>query len=82
MGKCVTCGNDYDETFEVTTASGERHVFDSIECAVPVIAPVCVNCGTRVLGHGVQNEQHMFCCAHCAQAVGVTGVHDRVTSGS
>jgi hypothetical protein len=44
--------------------------------------PVCVNCGTRILGHGVQNEQHMFCCAHCAQAVGVTGVRDRVASGS
>lgn len=82
MGTCVTCGNEYDGSFEVTTASGERHVFDSIECAAATIAPECVNCGTRILGHGVQNEQHIFCCAHCAGAYGVTGARDRVTSGS
>ena len=82
MGKCATCGNDYDKCFEVTTASGERLVFDSIECAAGRIAPTCVNCGTRILGHGVENEEHMFCCAHCAGSVGVTGVGDRVTSGS
>ncbi|MGH3352419.1 MAG: hypothetical protein ACRDPS_17250 [Nocardioides sp.] len=82
MGKCVTCGNDYDRSFEVRTASGESLVFDSIECAASRIAPKCVNCGTRILGHGVENEEHMFCCAHCAHAVGVTGVSDRVTSGS
>lgn len=82
MVTCATCGNDYDRCFEVTTASGEHLAFDSIECAATRIAPICINCGTRILGHGVENEEHMFCSAHCAHLVGVTGVSDRVSSGS
>ena len=82
MSKCSTCGNDYDQAFSVTTASGEEYVFDSIECAAAKVAPRCVNCGTTVLGHGVQDESHVFCCAHCARMAGTSGTSDRGASGS
>jgi hypothetical protein len=28
MGRCETCGNEYEKTFEITVA-GQSHVFDS-----------------------------------------------------
>jgi len=30
-----------------------------------------------VIGHGVEAEGSIFCCAHCASATGVEGVADR-----
>jgi hypothetical protein len=69
---CEVCGNDYWMSFEVRTASGERHVFDSIECAAHRLAPICENCQCRVLGHGVEADGHMFCCAHCAHQSDLT----------
>jgi hypothetical protein len=78
MGTCEVCGNDYDKTFEIV-AAGERHVFDSFECATHRMAPVCEHCGCRILGHGMEIEGRFFCCAHCAKEVekGVP-VRDRV----
>ncbi len=32
MAICEVCGNDYDKSFEVVS-SGQKHVFDSFECA-------------------------------------------------
>lgn len=70
MATCEVCGNDYDMSFEVV-AAGERHVFDSFECAIHRMAPVCEHCGCQVIGHGHQVEGRFFCCAHCArQAAG------------
>ncbi len=53
MAQCEVCGNDYYLSFEVVTA-GERHVFDSFECAIYKLAPVCDHCGCRIIGHGVE----------------------------
>ena len=66
MPVCEQCGNDYDKAFEVV-AAGETHVFDSFECAIHVMAPVCEHCGCRVIGHGVESEGRFFCCASCAR---------------
>lgn len=82
MAVCDTCGNDFDQSFEVLTASGSRYVFDSVECAAAQIAPTCIACGVRILGHGVRNEEHTYCCAGCAREAGVVGLVDSVTSGS
>lgn len=82
MAVCEICGNDYDHAFEVRTAAGATHVFDCIECAAHALAPRCVNCGVRVLGHGVSNEHHTYCCASCARHAGVVGLVDTVESGS
>src|SRR5215218_1518439 len=50
MARCETCGNDYDKAFQVTK-QGKVHVFDSFECAIHALAPVCPACGIRILGH-------------------------------
>ena len=76
MAKCEVCGNDYDKTFEVHMA-GERHVFDSFECAIHALAPHCGHCGCRIVGHGLESGGSMYCCANCAQQEGVSGMKDR-----
>jgi hypothetical protein len=76
MAKCEVCGNHYDGSFEVTMA-GKRHVFDSFECAINALAPTCGHCGCRIIGHGVQKDDTVFCCAHCAGHSGVTELRDR-----
>jgi hypothetical protein len=40
MGRCETCGNDYDKTFEVILG-GTTHVYDSFECSIHALAPEC-----------------------------------------
>jgi Rieske Fe-S protein len=76
MGQCEVCGNEYDKAFEVA-AAGSRHVFDSFECAIQRMAPICEHCGCKVIGHGVESNSKFFCGAHCARAAGVEGLHDR-----
>ena len=76
MAKCEVCGNDYDKAFTVTMA-GHKHTFDSFECAIHALAPACDHCGCKVIGHGVEQEGVIFCCAHCAEQSGVVGLKDR-----
>lgn len=73
MAKCEVCGNEYDKAFEVRLA-GQRHVFDSFECAIHRLAPVCEHCGCKIIGHGVEAQDHYYCCANCARMVGVEEV--------
>ncbi len=77
MARCDVCGNDYDKAFEVR-AGGRTHTFDSFECAIHKLAPQCDHCGCRIIGHGIEADGRMFCCANCARHVGVTGATDRV----
>jgi hypothetical protein len=76
MARCETCGNDYDKAFEIRR-DGETHVFDSFECAIHLLAPSCEHCGCRVIGHGVEADGSIFCCAHCARESGVGTMRDR-----
>lgn len=76
MPVCDTCGNDYDRAFRVTLHSGETLTFDSIECAAQRMAPTCARCGVRVLGHGLEAGDTVYCCDHCAEADGVDGLRD------
>jgi hypothetical protein len=76
MPTCEVCGNDYDKAFEVI-AAGAHHVFDSFECAIQAVAPICENCGVRIVGHGVEAEGHFFCCASCASHAGYGEIRDR-----
>ena len=66
MAICEVCGNDYDKSFEVI-AAGARHVFDSFECSIHALAPVCEHCQCKVIGHGVEVEGRFYCCARCAR---------------
>jgi hypothetical protein len=76
MAVCEVCGNDYDKAFQVV-AQGRSHTFDSFECAIHALAPACAHCGMRIIGHGVEQGGKIYCCAHCAQKEGATGVKDR-----
>ena len=75
MKTCECCGNTYDKCFEVSM-NGETHVFDSFECAIQTLAPTCEHCGCRIVGHGMEDDGKMYCCAHCARESGVKGVAD------
>jgi hypothetical protein len=76
MAKCDQCGNDYDKSFEITMR-GQTRTFDSFECAIQSLAPVCPHCGCKIIGHGVEQGGAIYCCAHCAGKSGATGVSDR-----
>lgn len=80
MARCEICGNDYDKSFRVETADGTRHTFDSLECAAHALAPTCVHCGVRIMGHGLEYGGQTFCCAHCAKDAGVAGFTDRIAA--
>jgi hypothetical protein len=74
--QCETCGNEYDKAFELIL-DGRRHVFDSFECAIESVAPRCAHCRCRIIGHGVEEGDHMYCCNSCAVAEGRTKLRDR-----
>ncbi len=78
MTSCEVCGNEYDKAFEVVM-EGKTHTFDSFECAVNALAPQCEHCGNRIIGHGVEANGKIFCCAHCAKQEGVKGMEDRLS---
>lgn len=78
MAKCDNCGNDYDKAFQMTALDGRTYTFDSFECAIHTLAPLCAHCGVRIIGHGLENNGRMYCCAHCAQHEGETELQDRV----
>ena len=68
MSTCEVCGNEYWLSFEVRTVGGHVHVFDSFECAVHRLAPICEHCQIKIVGHGVEVGGKFFCCAHCARS--------------
>jgi hypothetical protein len=74
--RCEVCHNDYDKTFEVVMA-GARHTFDSFECAIHALAPACVHCGCKIVGHGLESNGKFFCCDNCAEMSGETRLRDR-----
>jgi len=76
LGACETCGNVYDKSFQVVMR-GQTHVFDCFECAIQRLAPTCGHCGCRIIGHGVEEDGQVFCCAHCAHHEGADQVTDR-----
>lgn len=75
---CEVCGKSEDRCFEVHLG-GERHVFDSFECAIRGLMPECPLCGSMILGSGVQAGNQLYCshaCASLSSAVEVEA-HDR-----
>ena len=77
MASCATCGNEYDKTFDVVWRDGERHTFDSFECAIQMLAPRCGTCDCRIVGHGLEAGGVFYCCDHCARKAGVEELRDR-----
>ena len=77
MAQCEVCKNDYDLSFEVI-AAGQRHVFDSFECAIHKLAPICEHCQCKVIGHGIEGGGRFFFCANCARHAGFKEARDNV----
>ena len=77
MARCDCCGNNYDKAFQVVMGGTSYH-FDSFECAIHKLAPVCAHCGCKVIGHGSEHDGVFYCCAHCGTRAGVKGLDDRV----
>ena len=77
MAKCEVCNNEYDKSFEVRIG-GVTHVFDSFECAIHAVAPSCAHCKCKIIGHGIEAQGAMYCCANCAHHAGVAAARDRV----
>jgi len=76
MARCDHCGNDYDKSFTVSRG-GSVHTFDSFECAIFMLAPECVHCRCKIIGHGVEAKGKFYCCVHCATMAGEKGLRDR-----
>jgi hypothetical protein len=77
MATCDVCGNDYDKAMTIDVPGRGSGTFDSFECAIHALAPTCAHCECRIIGHGVEADGTMYCCAHCAEHAGVEGVADR-----
>lgn len=81
MSECEVCHNEYAKSFTVNYR-GQTHTFDSFECAIHALAPRCDFCGIRILGHGVEASDRMFCSAHCARSEGYQSANDNVVAES
>jgi hypothetical protein len=75
MPRCDACGNDYAHAFQVVK-DGTTHTFDSFECAIHKLAPRCSHCGCTIIGHGLEAEGRIYCCAHCGREMGVESLVD------
>jgi len=73
---CDNCGNDYDKAFQVIL-DGQTYTFDSFECAANRLAPRCSVCQTPILGHGLESDGRIYCCAHFAKQGGASDLKDR-----
>ncbi|MGE0520367.1 MAG: hypothetical protein AB7P78_15365 [Candidatus Binatia bacterium] len=73
--QCDVCGNEYARSFGVTMGE-ETFVFDCFECAVHKLAPECEHCGCKIIGHGVEAGDAIFCCDHCLRASGTMDEED------
>lgn len=74
--RCDVCGNDYDKSFQVISG-GKSMNFDAFECAIQALAPTCAHCKCRIVGHGLEADGVMYCCAHCARSAGEKDLRDR-----
>jgi hypothetical protein len=61
---CDLCCRESNNFFEIRIAR-KRYVFDSFQCAIQLLAPVCAHCGKRIVGHGVEVHALTFCCTSC-----------------
>jgi phage terminase large subunit GpA-like protein len=78
MARCDVCGNEYDKSFEIRMRE-RTYTFDSFECAIHALAPVCAHCQCRIVGHGVEAGKNIYCCAHCASQMGTSELRDRAS---
>jgi hypothetical protein len=74
MAVCDGCGNRSERLFTVQTHDDRVFLFDTIQCAVPILAPSCAHCLCTILGQGVEVGSITYCSAGCAQQSGIQSV--------
>lgn len=79
LEKCENCGNQYDKSFKVIMHDRE-YIFDCFECAINSLAPFCEHCDSRIIGHGVEAFNKMYCCGHCAKEDNHPEIVDRISA--
>ena len=62
---CEVCGQNQEKCF-VVYLGGERHVFDSFECAIHGLLPTCSQCGRIIFDSGVWIGGMLYCQFPCA----------------
>jgi hypothetical protein len=58
--------------------AGEVDTFDSFECAIQALAPSCDHCGCKIIGHGMEADGVVYCCAHCAAERGIGEMKEHI----
>ena len=65
------------KAFSVTVPGEDSYTLDSFKCAIHALAPVREYCGVEVIGHVVEADGSVYCCAHCASMAGAQDVSNR-----
>jgi hypothetical protein len=73
---CEVCGKSQEHYLEVHLG-GDKHVFDSFECAIRGLIPACPLCGTPLPGPGVQVGDLLYCSYACADLLDVMEVESK-----
>ncbi len=68
MEQCEVCGKEYNERFD-GRMNGWEHITDCFAVLLEVLAPRCAICGGAVTGPGLDEDQSIYCCGHCASRV-------------
>ena len=76
MGICSVCANESARTFDVMYEGGIL-TFDSFQCAIHRLAPICNHCECTIIGHIFESEAASYCCLHCARSAQAKGIDDR-----
>ena len=74
MAVCDGCGNHSERMFTVQTHDDRVFFFDSVQCAVPLLAPTCAHCLCPIFGQSVEIGGITYCGSGCAQRSGVQSV--------
>ena len=74
--RCSVCGNESDRAFRVVSHDGTSQIFDSFECSIEALAPRCMHCGCRIIGHALRRGGATFCCEHCARLAASNAVDE------
>jgi peptide methionine sulfoxide reductase MsrB len=67
MGTCTVCGNESTRTFDIMYEGGIL-TFDSFQCAIHRLAPMCSRCDSLILGHVFESESAIYCSEQCARS--------------
>lgn len=72
MSTCETCGNQHAKCLEIIE-NGKSHFYDSVECAIQALEPICEQCQCQISGHELDANEVVKYCDFCKQTLGGIG---------